>query len=403
MPLTREQEAELARRIQAGDTDARNELVEANLGFAYQEAGRWNGDRDDEEYDDTASAAVDGLIEAADRFQPDRGVKFITYAVHWIRQRLHRHRFDDRTVSLPSDAGGVLRRLHKVCGDDWTSLSDDDLAALTGLSPRGIRVARSSRQGIASLDVTVPGLDHVTRMERLQGETPAPDDAAFESIERDLLLDALATLRDRERVVIEYYFGLGRVDAKDRRTLEEIGRLRGVTRERIRQLKNDGLASLKRVLDRAASGHPPPPRDRAEESLPLALAPRPRVPPNGMLHETSPKRRRSLRPQERQSGPWFESYMAGRPEWLEGPEDLWPVLAWMEGQAVEAIEAALAAAGTSDKQSDAILTAYGVGRPKIGCRQQAIRAGIQPSSMYTRKNAGLAKLHRHLVDTAGSG
>ena len=244
--LTREQEMELARKAFRGNVAAQEKLARHNVRFVVSVAKK---------FQNRGVPLVDligegnlGLMTAARKFDPDRGVKFISYAVWWIRQAVQaaiaRH---GRPVRVPLNRTADLSRL----GRTTTLLKErlgrmpttEELARATGLTPEAVR-------SLSALNTEAVRLDHPTRdgdgnerMERFaMAEQEGTDSATMTNSQTSDIESALAVLPPRDAKVLRLYFGL---DDGNSRTLEEIGRMMGVTRERIRQLRDRALLKLR--------------------------------------------------------------------------------------------------------------------------------------------------------------
>lgn len=244
-PLTSAEECALAQRIHAGDEDARNELVQANLRFVVRVASEFQGCG--MALEDLISAGNVGLITAAERFDETRGVKFITYALWWIRQSiLNSLSQDTRTVRLPANRIKLLnnitqltRKLGQETGDepDESTIADE-----LDVPVRRVREMLVWSREIASLDVPTGDDEHLPLNVIPDEHSSLPDtDVSEDSDQRQLEL-ALASLEAREAEVIRQHFGL---DDDEPKTLEAIGRDVGLTKERIRQIKEKALRKLR--------------------------------------------------------------------------------------------------------------------------------------------------------------
>ncbi|MGH6690488.1 MAG: sigma-70 family RNA polymerase sigma factor [Gammaproteobacteria bacterium] len=244
--LNRQEETELARRAFRGDVAAQEKLARHNVRFVVSVAKK---------FQNRGVPLVDligegnlGLMTAARKFDPDRGVKFISYAVWWIRQAVQaaiaRH---GRPVRVPLNRTADLSRLGKTT----TLLKErlgrmptvEELARATSLTVEAVR-------SLSALNTEAVRLDHPTRdgdgnerMERFAtGDQEGTDSQAITNSQTSDIEAALSTLPPRDAKVLRLYFGL---DDGQSRTLEEIGRMMGVTRERIRQLRDRALLRLR--------------------------------------------------------------------------------------------------------------------------------------------------------------
>lgn len=257
--LSPQQEFDTAVRARQGDFDARQAMVEHNLRLVVSIAKGYGG---------RGVALADlieegnlGLMHAIEKFEPERGFRFSTYASWWIRQNVERAIMQQaRTIRLPvhviRELNQVLRaRRHLEDSSPDGTASAEDIASLTGRSAEEVIDLLSLGELPVSLDLMREnaGGDSVGEPFADQ-QAPSPDDTA-QAHELEQLLDGwLATLAEREREVIEARFGL---HGRDLETLETLARRMHLTRERVRQIQQEALAKLKRRLagggvDRAA-------------------------------------------------------------------------------------------------------------------------------------------------------
>jgi RNA polymerase primary sigma factor len=247
IPLLKlEEETALARRAFKGDVEAQEKLARHNVRFVVSVAKKFQN-RGVPLMDLIGEGNV-GLMTAARKFDPDRGVKFISYAVWWIRQAIQaaiaRH---GRPVRVPLNRTADLNRL----GRTTTLLTErlgriptvEELVKATGLTPDAVRSLSALHIEALRLDHPVREADERGRMERFVPTTQESTDASTLASSQSSDLDAaLAGLPPRDAKVLRLYFGLD--DGKSR-TLEEIGKMMGVTRERIRQLRDRALRQLR--------------------------------------------------------------------------------------------------------------------------------------------------------------
>jgi RNA polymerase primary sigma factor len=238
-------ELALAHRIQAGDRRALDELVQRNLRFVISVAKKYRN-RGLSLLDLIEEGNV-GLMTAATRFDPARGVKFISYAVWWIRQAiLAALARQSRTVRLPLNRTGDLSRVVKGSAALRQELgrepSEEELSRLTGLSTEVVRSLVGVNTNELRLDAPLRGDGDRALVEQfVHTEAPDIEEEAARHLLRSDLERAMATLSPRHERVLRLYFGF---DDGRERTLEEIGVLFGVTRERIRQLRDRALKHL---------------------------------------------------------------------------------------------------------------------------------------------------------------
>ncbi|MBI4507604.1 MAG: sigma-70 family RNA polymerase sigma factor [Chloroflexi bacterium] len=240
-------------RLRTAGEDARRRLIEANLRLVLGTAKRYQAMQLSGRtvpLSDLIQEGNLGLIRAVEKFDYQRGFKFSTYATWWIRQAIGRYGPEEaRPVHIPTymaariaELGRASRRLEQELGREPTI---EELATVMGLQPQEVRdvVAASQRQPI-SLDNTLSEDEEDRTVADLVEDrllTP-PDHEALHGVLRDEIGAALGQLDERERRVVELRFGLR--DGKDR-TLEEVGRALGLTRERIRQIEQQALAKLR--------------------------------------------------------------------------------------------------------------------------------------------------------------
>ena len=247
--LTPEQEVELARKIRKGDAQARERMINGNLRLVVTIA------RDYENFGlpllDLISEGNIGLTKAVERFDPNKGAKLSTYAMWWIKQAIKRALANQsKTIRLPVhlvDKIAKVRRVSLQMSDEFgREPSDDELGEEIGIA--GHKVARLKSIGIrpASLDAPVTDNDSTEFGELIgdeQMQTP------YESLrDKNLLgeIDGLLDVLDkREKRIVSQRFGL---DGGKPKTLEDVSKSFGITRERIRQLQNVALAKLRRAL-----------------------------------------------------------------------------------------------------------------------------------------------------------
>ncbi len=246
--LKPEEEIDLAIKIKKGDADAQDKLVRANLRFVvsvakmYQNQGLSLGDLINE--------GNIGLVKAAQRFDETRGFKFISYAVWWVRQGIMSAIADQsRVVRLPLNRVGNLTKLGKVYRELEQEFerkpTTEELAKILEISSEEVAyiLQISSRQ--VSVDAPFNNSDEnkTTLMDVLHNEEqPMPDTDLMQDSLKNEVADILSTLDEREAEVIRLSFGIG---SNQKATLEEIGERFNLTRERIRQIKENALRKLR--------------------------------------------------------------------------------------------------------------------------------------------------------------
>ena len=253
-PLSREKEAELAGRIADGDERAREELAEANLLFVVTVAKNYRNRG--MSFSELISAGNLGLMTAVDRFDASRGFKFISYAVWWIRQAIQQALADDsRTVRLPTNRISLLSKIARTTQQlgnaNESEPHDEEIAKALDLSIGEVRDTLLSGRRAVSLDRAVLDDDEdSTLLKRLaDADQEAPDEIITRSSSQRRLEMVLEGLDEREHSIVQSYFGL---DGSEPMTLEQIGSRMGLTRERIRQLKERALSKLRHPSHRDA-------------------------------------------------------------------------------------------------------------------------------------------------------
>jgi RNA polymerase primary sigma factor len=245
--LSRDEEIQLAQKARSGDQAALDKLVRSNLRFVVSVAKKYNGQG--VPLEDLINEGNLGLVRAAHRFDPDRGYKFISYAVWWIRQAiLHTLSQSSRLVRLPLNKAGYIPRISRAAQALTQDLGREptvaEIAEKVELSERDVEETLRVAGGHLSLDETYSDerddnafVDYVE-----DTDSDAPDDDLYREFLSEDVLRALDTLSDRERKIMLMYFGLG---GHAPLTLEEIGRHLSLTRERIRQIKEQAIDKLR--------------------------------------------------------------------------------------------------------------------------------------------------------------
>lgn len=244
--LTRDEEAVLARRAKTGDPEAMAELVRRNLRFVVSVAKQYS--KSNVPFEDLINEGNLGLIRAAERFDVDRGYRFISYAVWWVRQAILQYVAEQsRTVRLPLNKSATLSKLNKASLLLSQKLAReptvDELAEQLGMKSSDVELVQSMPTTQFSIDEPSEGKDHEFQLDTLADEsTQGPEASTLESARNEDIASALAALNPREEDILKRYFGLG---GNDPHTLEEIGRVYRLTRERVRQIRDRAIWRLR--------------------------------------------------------------------------------------------------------------------------------------------------------------
>ncbi len=246
--ISREEEVSLAQRIRLDDQEALDTLVRSNLRFVVSVAKKYQNQG--VSLSDLINEGNLGLIRAAHKFDETKGIKFISYAVWWIRQAILQALAEQsRIVRVPLNRAGALHRIGKRANALLQELGREathaEIAAGMEITEEEVAKTMSITQTHLSLDAPMsPGEDNRLLDYLPDTQSATPDE---ETIEKDLVNsvhEALAGLKEREAKILRLYFGL---DGSDPMTLEQIGAVLNITRERVRQIKEKALSRLRHV------------------------------------------------------------------------------------------------------------------------------------------------------------
>jgi RNA polymerase primary sigma factor len=248
--LDREQEVVLARRARAGDETATQRLVESNLRLVVQVARRYLNRG--LPLPDLIEEGNLGLLRAAEKFDPDRGTRFSTYAVWWIRHFITRALANQaRLIRLPVHVemllGRYAREHKRLAAELGREPTPEEVAAALGTTVEQVQELEEIRQHPVSLDAPLGDAEKGARVADLVPDTSADPGAMFTRLfaRRAELASVLDDLAANERTVLRRRFGL---EGAEPETLEAIGRSLGLTRERVRQIEGAGLRKLRALL-----------------------------------------------------------------------------------------------------------------------------------------------------------
>jgi RNA polymerase primary sigma factor len=244
--ITPEREKELGARAQKGDQEAIQELARANLRFVISVAKKYQNRG--VSLTDLIQEGNVGLVTAARKFDPEQGVKFISYAVWWIRQAILASLANHgRAVRVPlnraSDLARIFREKERLKQEKGREPSTDELAEATHLTPELVESLQTLNAAEIRLDAPIGDSEDSQLVERFITEEAAEPEVEVEGrLLTETITAALSTLEARDAKVLRLYFGL---EGEREHTLEEIGNMLGVTRERIRQLRDRALRRLR--------------------------------------------------------------------------------------------------------------------------------------------------------------
>lgn len=245
--LTREEEISLTKRVVEGDELARKKMIESNLRFVVNVAKK---------YQNQGLPLIDlinegniGLMTALEKFDPDKGYHFISYAVWWIRQSIMKAINEkSRAVRLPLNRTNELLQIQKaqrsLMGDNSTEdPTAEEIGALTGFDPDHVNNLLSISRDLISLDAPVFSDSGSSSIgDFIEDDAKSPEDTLLDVALKEDINTVLSTLSDREREILELRFGLvGKIPM----SLKEIGEIYNLTKERIRQIEKKALERLR--------------------------------------------------------------------------------------------------------------------------------------------------------------
>jgi RNA polymerase primary sigma factor len=251
--LTAEDEVSLAKRIEQGDKDAKDRMINSNLRLVVSIARKYQGNQ--VALLDLIQEGILGLIRAVEKFDWRRGYKFSTYATWWIRQAIERGISNkSREIRIPVHVVQRERKIgraeRKLFGQLGRKPTDHEIADEAELTLKQVQEVRDAARAVTSLDRPVGESETTSLGELFESADPPPEELMEVSLRKEVLRRALSELPDREREVVRLRYGLS--GNEHPKSVEEVVRRTGIPRDRVRRIESEALARLGRMREMAA-------------------------------------------------------------------------------------------------------------------------------------------------------